>query len=190
MIVISILTKRKDLALSLALLRYFPLWSLQRKWLSIRERDSWWQPGNVVALLQNPHCDAAEIITHSLFSALVWCWGRSVWHSQVFKAKDFLDWHFLFIYFQFSSDYVLDVLSGVVFFMMLFHPLSSVTFRISRICLCFMGYFDKDLPSHYYLLCPTCCALFLLRLRLSWVSALVVLSPAVVPLKKSVVVDL
>lgn len=86
------LTKRKDLALSLALLCYFSLWNLQRTWLSVREWNARWQPGKAVA---ETHCDAAEMITHSLFSALVWCWGRSVWHIQEFKAKYSQDRHFL-----------------------------------------------------------------------------------------------
>lgn len=63
---------------------------------------------------------------------------------------------FLNIYFQFSwNSEVLDVVSGFLFLMMLFHLLFSVTFSISRICLCFMDCFDKGLLSHYSLLCPT-----------------------------------
>lgn len=101
MIVISILTKKKDLAPVLALLCYFPLWSLQRKWLGVREGDARWHPGNAAALLRKHIVMQLRL---SIFLCSLRWFGAEEGQFDIFrnlKQKTFKT-GILFIYFQFS----------------------------------------------------------------------------------------
>lgn len=139
-------------------------------------------------LVAETHCDAAEIVHRCLFSAPLWSWGRSVWHIQEFKTKDFEDRYF-FLIFVFNSPetqkfWLLSLVFCSLWCFSIFYPVWHLASPE------FVSAFWTGLMKVCCPITPSCVPPSLLRLCLSWLCALVVLSPAVVPLEKSAVVDL